>query len=63
MGLFRFLKYGLSAVLVFVGLKMCVSGIWHVPVGLSLGVVGGILAVSIIASLVLPDPKSRNNSA
>ncbi len=54
LGLFRFLKYGLSAVLVFVGLKMCISGVWHIPVGASLAVVGGILVLSIVASLLLP---------
>jgi tellurite resistance protein TerC len=54
-GKFHFLKLGLSAVLVFVGLKMLVT-YFHVeiPIGLSLGIVGGILALSIVGSLAFP---------
>ena len=53
---FRFLKLGLSAVLVFIGAKMLAT-YFHleVPVALSLGVVGGLLALSVIASLVFPE--------
>jgi len=54
---FHMLKYGLALVLVFVGLKMA----WlneafggKFPIGLSLGIIGGILGVSIIASWLLP---------
>jgi tellurite resistance protein TerC len=53
MDLFRFLKYGLSIVLMFVGAKMLISAWYHIPILLALGVVGGILAFSILAS-VLP---------
>jgi tellurite resistance protein TerC len=52
MDMFRYLKYGLSVVLVFVGAKMLVSGWYHVPILVALGVVAGILAVSIVASLL-----------
>ncbi len=50
---FRYLKIGLSLVLVFIGVKMLV-GIWglHIDIGWSLGVVGAILALSVIGSLV-----------
>lgn len=48
---FQYLKLGLSAVLTFVGIKMVITDIYHIPVGISLGVVAGILAVSILASL------------
>jgi tellurite resistance protein TerC len=51
--LFRFLKIGLSLVLIFVGLKMMVMDIYEIPVYVSLAVVAGILTLSIIASLVL----------
>jgi tellurite resistance protein TerC len=51
---FRFLKYGLSAILFFVGVKMCISGIYKMPIGISLGVLVGILALSIILSVVVP---------
>ena len=51
---FRFLKYGLGVVLVFVGLKMAwlneVFG-GKFPIAWSLGIIGGVLAVSIAAGL------------
>lgn len=58
MKMFRFLKYGLAAVLVFVGLKMCLSGVWHMPVLASLVVVAGILVCAIALSLVLRERES-----
>jgi tellurite resistance protein TerC len=48
---FYYLKLGLSVVLVFVGIKMVMVDIYKIPVGLSLGVIAGILAVAVIASL------------
>jgi tellurite resistance protein TerC len=48
---FHFLRYGLSAVLVFVGFKMLVSSYWHIPIALSLGVIVTLLGASIVASL------------
>lgn len=54
MGLFRYLKIGLTFVLCFIGLKMVLSDIYHVGTGLSLSVVAGILGASVIASLILP---------
>ena len=51
---FHFLKLGLSAVLVFVGAKMLLSDVVHVPVALSLGVVALVLGVSVVASLLFP---------
>jgi len=54
---FRFLKYGLGLILVFVGLKM----VWlndafggKFPISWSLGIIGGLLAASIAASLLIP---------
>jgi tellurite resistance protein TerC len=54
---FHLLKYGLALVLVFVGLKM----VWlnaafggKFPIEWSLGIIGGILALSIVASLLVP---------
>ena len=51
---FRFLKYGLSMVLAFVGVKMLIADFYHVSIGLSLGVIAVILTVSILASLFFP---------
>lgn len=51
MGMFRFLKVGLSFVLCFVGVKMTIVDFYKIPIGISLGVVGTILLLSIVASL------------
>jgi tellurite resistance protein TerC len=48
---FYYLKLGLSAVLVFVGIKMVMIDIYKIPVGLSLGMIASILTISVIASL------------
>ncbi|MDD5432836.1 MAG: TerC family protein [Candidatus Omnitrophica bacterium] len=54
MQLFHHLHYGLSAILVFVGIKMLVADIFKIPVGVSLSVIVAILAISIAASLRWP---------
>ncbi len=51
MSRFVYLKLGLAAVLVFVGAKMLLSEVYHVPVWASLLVIASLLAVSIFASL------------
>jgi tellurite resistance protein TerC len=51
---FRYLKFGLAAILIFVGTKMCISGIYKFPVFLSLLIITGFLAVSVLVSLVIP---------
>ena len=56
---FHYLTYGLGAILVFVGLKMLAAGFWKVPVGVSLGVVGAILATAIAASVLFPRAAAR----
>ena len=48
---FQYLKFGLSAVLVFIGAKMVIVDFYKIPTGVSLAVVAGILAISILASL------------
>ncbi len=63
MGMFAYLHYGLSAVLVFVGIKMIANGIMEdgfIPVELSLGVVVTLLAASVIASVIA---KRRTDAA
>jgi tellurite resistance protein TerC len=57
--MFRFLHYGLSIVLLLVGLKMLVSHFYEPSLGLTLGVVLGILAVAVVASLIWPEHPSR----
>jgi tellurite resistance protein TerC len=58
LGYFRYLKYGLSLVLMFVGMKMLIDphdrpAYWFqakLPIGLSLSVVAGIILCSVILS-------------
>jgi tellurite resistance protein TerC len=49
---FAYLKYGLAAVLVFVGMKMLVAEIYEVPVVLSLAAIVALLGASIAASML-----------
>ena len=58
MGYFRYLKYGLTFILSFIGLKMCINELanemdWHFHISnfASLGVIVGMLTVSIMASI------------
>jgi tellurite resistance protein TerC len=48
---FSLLKYGLAAVLVFIGLKMMLIDIYKIPVGFSLAVVATFIGISIGLSL------------
>ncbi|MGD0582798.1 MAG: TerC family protein [Bacteroidales bacterium] len=50
---FRFLKVGLAFILSFVGIKMCISGYFVIPIVLSLLIILFILIISIIASVVI----------
>lgn len=54
MRLFHYLHYGLSLILIFIGSKLLLSEVYHMSMGLSLGVVGVILALSVVASLLFP---------
>ncbi len=51
---FARLKYGLALILAFIGVKMVLAPIVHVPSQVSLSVVGALLVGSIIASLLAP---------
>lgn len=50
---FTYLKYGLAAVLVFVGVKMCLADVVQIPIELSLIIIGFLLAISMIASVLI----------
>lgn len=57
---FHLLKYGLALVLIFVGLKMVWLNDWFggkFPISLSLGIIGGIIAVATALSLWFPKEK------
>ena len=45
---FSMLKYGLSVILVFIGIKMLIVDFYHIPIAISLGVVFGILIVTLL---------------
>jgi tellurite resistance protein TerC len=51
---FVYLKYGLAAILTFVGSKMLIVDIYHVPVFISLAFILGTLTVTLSASLLFP---------
>jgi len=53
------LDEGLAIVLVFIGGKMIAERWLHIPVTVSLGVVGGVLLIALLASVLLP---ARNKS-
>lgn len=54
MEMFRYLHYGLSLVLSFIGVKMLVAHYFHIPTGYALATVGGILLISVLASVIHP---------
>jgi len=54
MDVFHRLHYGLSALLIFIGLKMLTSERYPIPIHIALAVVAGILIASIAASLIFP---------
>jgi tellurite resistance protein TerC len=58
-GMFAYLKFGISLILAFVGAKMIVmmAGL-HIPIGLSLAVIATTLVASIVLSLLLRKPVS-----
>lgn len=53
--LFSKLKYGLAIILSFIGVKMVISPVFHIESIHSLIVVGGVLVLSVLASVVFPE--------
>ena len=54
MRLFHYLHYGLSLILVFIGAKILLESFITIPMPVALGTVGGLLLLSVLASLVWP---------
>lgn len=48
---FHLLNYGLAVILIFIGTKMCLIDYYKIPVAVSLGVVMGILALTMVLSV------------
>jgi tellurite resistance protein TerC len=62
---FHQLERGLAVVLMFVGTKMLLSKVYPIPIGVSLGIIAGVLAISVLASLVSRPrtPKATEDAA
>ena len=52
MKIFHYLNYGLAVILAFVGIKMLIVHLYEIPIGISLGIITGVLLLSVVASLV-----------
>lgn len=60
---FTYLKYGLSAILFFVGVKMCIADFYKIPVEISLIAIVFILILSMLASFIFPEKKSEGHDS
>ena len=56
---FHLLSYGLSIILIFIGVKMCLIDIYKMPVTVSLGVVVAILAITMVWSVRTAKPQAK----
>ena len=54
---FHFLKYGLAAILIFVGSKMAMADYYKIPIEISLIIIVSLLTAAIVASLVFPQKR------
>ena len=59
---FHYLKYGLSAILVFVGVKMTIVDLYKIPITYSLLVITGILILSVLLSISFPKKTDLTNN-
>ena len=57
--LFSKLSYGLAFVLSFIGVKMVIAPVYHIESVYSLMVIGGVLVLSVLASILFPDKKEE----
>jgi tellurite resistance protein TerC len=57
MRLFHHLHYGLSLILVLIGVKMLIASFFHIPTSIALGAILLILAASVVASIIWPSKK------
>lgn len=54
MKLFHYLHYGLSLILIFVGIKMLIADFYHIPTPWALGFVALTLTISVVFSIMYP---------
>jgi tellurite resistance protein TerC len=55
--MFSKLPYGLAIILAFIGVKMLIAPWYHISSPISLGIVGGVLVISVLLSVIFPDKK------
>lgn len=60
---FKYLRYGLSAVLCFIGIKMLIEPLLHIPIIISLSIIFSIISTSIIISVFHKSDKKLKNSS
>jgi tellurite resistance protein TerC len=60
---FHYLKFGLSVVLIFVGVKMLMTDVYKVPIAVSLAVIVAVLASATVASVMWPKPNPASDNA
>ncbi len=60
--MFSKLPYGISIILAFIGIKMVISPWIHISSSISLGIVGGVLVLSVILSLMFPEKKEEETA-
>jgi tellurite resistance protein TerC len=53
MGMFVYLKLGVSFILAFVGVKMLLTSIYPIPTSFSLGMIVGVLTIAILTSITI----------
>jgi len=59
---FVYLKYGLSTILVFVGVKMCLADLFKIPIEVSLIVIGFTLMIAMVTSRLFPGNQNEENA-
>jgi len=57
MEIFHYLHYGLSVILIFIGVKMLLSHYYEISIPVTLAVVAGVLLIAVSASLIHPKPR------
>lgn len=57
--MFSKLKYGLAVILSFIGAKMVIAPMFHIESWISLLIVGGVLVLSVVASLLFPEKEEE----
>lgn len=57
--MFSKLPYGLAIILSFIGVKMLIAPWIHIPSPVSLGIVGGVLVISVLVSVIFPEKEKE----